>query len=138
MENVGAAVSEMLKRCVRQAYRLAWVSVAVLLLPSSDALAAKRPAPTPREVSELAPVWQLDIAEDSLGLMPRVVVNAFADRRSRMAFPIPELPLRHAVSRVQATYRDHVSWSMSNKIARLRVRPDGWLVSRSRLVEHVE
>ena len=39
MENVGAAASEMLKRRVRHAYRLAWVSVAVLLLPVSDALA---------------------------------------------------------------------------------------------------
>lgn len=119
----------MLKRRVQQAYRLAWASAAVLLLPAGDTLAAKRPAPTPREVSERTPVWQLDVAEDSLGLRPRVVVNAFAHRRSGAAFPIPELPLRRVVSRVQATYRDHVSLSMSNELARLRVQPDGRLES---------
>lgn len=114
---------------MRQGPLLAWTSVAVLLLPAGDALAAKKLAPVPREVSELAPVWQLDVAEDSLRLRPRVIVNAFAGRRLGAAFPIPELPLRRVVRRTQATYRDHVSLSMSNEIARLRVRPDGRLAS---------
>jgi len=125
MESVGEAASKMWKRRARRAHRLAWTSMAVLLLPAGDALAAKRHAPTPREVSELAPVWQVDVAEDSLGLRPRVVVNAFAGRRLGTGFPIPELPLRRVVHRVTRT-----SWGMSNEIARLRVRPDGRLESR--------
>jgi hypothetical protein len=103
-------------------------SMVALLALTGHAQAAQVAAADSLEHFDVAPVWQLDVAQDSAGLIPRVLVNEFAGGRRAAAFPVQELPMRRAMRHTSGV-GEQFSWSMSVELGCLRVATDGTIDS---------
>ena len=75
---------------------------------------------TARETSYVAPMWRLDVTQDSARLTPQLVCNDFADPIRPRRFPLRDLPIRRVIMRPA----QHGNEIMAD-IARLSVGSDG-------------
>ncbi len=80
----------------------------------------------PAETSEVAPVWRLDVTQDSTRLTPQLVTNAFADSIRPHQFPLHDLPIdRVTESPSRRTSYDTSGIGVTMEVARLPVGSDG-------------
>ena len=99
-------------------------SMVALVVLTGLAQAAQVAAADSLETFDVAPVWQLDVAQDSAGLIPRAVVNEFTGGRRAAAFPVQELPMRRAMRNTSGV-GEQLSWSMRVELGCLCVATDG-------------
>lgn len=79
--------------------------------------------------ADIAPIWQVDVTQDSVKAIAHVVVNAFADPRHAGTFPLRDLPGKLIVDHSRRA-NGRLSPDISVKVARLEVRPDGRIADR--------